>query len=114
MKVEMLNASIAIPLDLISDERYKNISNDAKLLYGVLLRTYLCNLANDGIDAENEPIICTIDDAMKILNCSRGKAVSCFKDLQDMRLIRKRRVGQNQPSYIFVRDVFDQERYIYE
>lgn len=65
-----------IPKLLITGDIFQNLSNDAKLLYGVLLDRMKLSQKNKWFDEENRAyIICGIEEISEILNCSRNKAI---------------------------------------
>ena len=58
-----------VPRMLIKDERFKVLSSDAKLLYGLMLDRMALSMKNGWFDEENRAYIhYTIDNIM--LNCS--------------------------------------------
>ena len=56
-----------VPRLLIKDERFKKLSSDAKLLYGLMLDRMSLSIKNEWFDEDNRAyIIYTIDSIMKI------------------------------------------------
>lgn len=65
-----------VPRLLIKDERFKKLSSDAKLLYGLMLDRMSLSMKNEWFDDENRAyIIYTIDSIMEDLGCAKEKAV---------------------------------------
>jgi len=97
-----------IPKVLFTDERFKNISAEAKVLYGMLLDRMGLSRANGWLDKENRVyIIFTIDEIQDNLNCSKQKAVNLMAELDDEKgigLIQKKRQGLGKPNIIFVKN----------
>ena len=91
-----------IPKMLISDERFRCISTEAKLLYGILLDRVFLSLKNGWVDEQNHVyIIYTIEQTMADMNCSNKKAISILKELENkVPLIEKKTPGtwQTQPD----------------
>ena len=95
-----------IPKALISDKRFKNMSTDAKLLYGLMLDRMGLSIKNKWLDNENKVyIIYTIEDIMQDLNCARQKVIDMLKELDEgYGLIEKIRRGQGKPNIIYVKN----------
>lgn len=99
-----------IPKMLISDERFRCISTEAKLLYGILLDRVSLSLKNGWVDEQNHVyIIYTIEQTMADMNCSNKKAISILKELENkVPLIEKKRQGLGKPNLIYVKNFFCQ------
>lgn len=95
-----------IPKILIEDTAFRDLSTDAKLLYGLLLDRLELSLQNDWFDEEGHAyIIFTVRDVETRLNCSHSKAVRLLKELDlstGIGLIRRIRFGLGQPNRIYV------------
>ena len=65
-----------VPRLLIKDERFKKLSSDAKLLYGLMLDRMSLSIKNKWFDDNNRAyIIYTINSIMEDLGCGKEKAV---------------------------------------
>lgn len=65
-----------VPKVLFTNERFWNISADAKMLYGILLDRMSLSAKNGWIDKNGRVyIIFTIDEAKMALNCAEQKAM---------------------------------------
>ena len=65
-----------IPRVLIQDFRFKQVSTDAKLLYGLMLDRMSLSMKNGWLDEENRVyIIYTLENIMEDLNCGKDKGV---------------------------------------
>ena len=65
-----------VPEVLFTNERFWNISADAKMLYGILLDRMSLSAKNGWIDENGRVyIIFTIDEAKSALNCAEQKAI---------------------------------------
>ena len=61
-----------VPRLLIKDERFKELSSDAKLLYGLMLDRLALSIKNGWLDEENRVYIhYTLDNIMEDLGCAR-------------------------------------------
>ncbi len=97
-----------IPKLLIKDEAFRSLSNDAKLLYGLLLDRMSLSQKNHWFDDKNRTfIIYSIEEIMSDLNCSRGKAVKSMAELDTKNgigLVEKVRRGMGQPNILYVKN----------
>ena len=93
---------------LIKDERFKGLSSDAKLLYGLMLDRMSLSMKNGWLDEENRAyIIYTIDNMMEDLGCARATCVKVIKELdcdKSIGLIEKKRRGLGKPDIIYVKN----------
>ena len=71
-----------VPRLLIKDERFKGLSSDAKLLYGLMLDRMSLSMKNGWLDDENRAyIIYTVDAIMEDLGCGKDKAIKVLAEL---------------------------------
>ena len=71
-----------VPRLLIKDERFKGLSSDAKLLYGLMLDRMSLSMKNGWLDEENRAyIIYTVDAIMEDLGCAKATCVKIMKEL---------------------------------
>lgn len=62
-----------VPRLLIKDERFKGLSSDAKLLYGLMLDRMSLSMKNGWFDEKNRAyIIYTLDNVMEDLGCAKA------------------------------------------
>ena len=72
-----------IPKMLFTDDRFWNVSTDAKLLYGILLDRMNLSARNGWMDAAGRAyIIFTLEETMAALNCGDNKATKLYRLLQ--------------------------------
>lgn len=77
-----------LPKALIIDPRFKDISNNSKLLYGLMLDRMSLSARNGWFDGKNRVFIkYAIKSIMEDLNCSKMTAVGLLKELQGIGLI---------------------------
>ena len=75
-------AFFRIPKLLLTDDRFAEISTDAKLLYGLLLDRMELSYRNGWIDEQNRVfIIFTAEEVMDTLRCRSEKAARLFSEL---------------------------------
>lgn len=96
---------IRLPSVLLEDELFKELSIDAKVLYSLYLSRSTLSYKNEWIDEKGRIyIIFTVEETAKSLGCGMKKAVKLIKDLENIGLIEKRRLGQGNPNIIYVKD----------
>lgn len=97
-----------VPRLLIKDERFKKLSSDAKLLYGLMLDRMSLSIKNEWFDEDNRAyIIYTIDSIMEDLGCGKEKAVKVLAELDSVKgigLVEKVRRGLGKPDIIYVKN----------
>lgn len=95
-----------IPKVLFTEERFKNISAEAKVLYGLLLDRMSLSAKNGWQDKENRVyIIFTIEDIMEAMGCADQKAGKLLYELESKcRLIERKRQGLGKPNLIYVKN----------
>ena len=70
-----------IPKTLLTDRRYKGVSVEAKVLYGLLLDRMSLSMRNGWTDPEGRvSIYFTKEDAMALMNCGKDKATKLFRE----------------------------------
>lgn len=97
-----------IPRLLIKDNRFKKLSSDAKLLYGLLLDRMSLSIKNGWFDEQNRAyIVYSIENMMDDLGCSKPTCVKIVKELDSEKgigLIEKKRRGLGKPDIIYVKN----------
>jgi len=97
-----------VPRMLMKDERFKGLSSDAKLLYGMMQDRLSLSQQNGWVDAENRPYIYyTMDNIMSDLGCGREKCAKILAELDSKKgigLIEKKRQGLGKPDIIYVKN----------
>ena len=96
-----------IPKALFQDEYFRNLSSDAKILYGLMLDRMSLSIKNQWFDEQNRAYIYfSIEDIMELLNCGRNKAVKSLQELDQEKgigLIEKKRQGFGKTNIIYVK-----------
>ena len=94
-----------IPKTLLTDPRYKGVSIEAKVLYGLLLDRMGLSVKNGWMDADRRVYIYfTLENAMEMMNCGHNKAVKLFAELDSAGLIERKKQGQGRPTRIYVKN----------
>ena len=97
---------IRVPTVLFSDEQYKQLSPEAKILYAILLSRMELSAKNGWIDDQGRVyIICTLSEIMEKLNCADNKATKLMNELESKCcLIERKRQGLGKPNLIYVKN----------
>jgi len=93
-----------IPKVLFTCSKYKGVSVEAKLLFGLLLDRIGLSSKNGWCDSDGLVFIYfTIVGAMECLGCGHEKAGKLFCELEKIDLIERRKQGQGKPMMIYVK-----------
>ena len=102
-----------IPCQLITHPRFKHLSTDSKLLYGMLLDRMSLSIKNEWYDDTGRVYIYyTVDEVCSNLNCGRDKAMRLLAELdtgKGVGLIERKKQGQGKPTRIYVKRFTTQE-----
>ena len=94
-----------IPKALFQDHRFRQLSTDARTLYGILLDRMSLSVKNGWMDKQGRVyIIYTVREVQESLCCAEHKAVKLFRELEQIDLIERKRRGLGRPSLIYVKD----------
>ena len=94
-----------VPKVLCTKEEFRNLSSDAKLLYGLLLDRVSLSQRNGWIDEEGRVyVIFTLENIMEDLNCADKKATRLLVELESYGLIERKRQGLGKPTLIYVKN----------
>ena len=95
-----------IPKALFENDRYRDISTDSKLLYGLMLDRMDLSIKNSWVDEKGRVyIFFTVKGIMDILKCSNRKVAKLLSELDTEKgvgLIKRVRQGQGNPDRIYV------------
>ena len=100
---------VRVPKVLFTDkEHFGGLSNEAKLLYGLLLERMSLSRKNNWIDKHNRVyIIFPVEEIKESLNVGHEKALNLLKELDDQSgigLVKKKRRGLGLPSILYVKN----------
>lgn len=103
-----------VPKILFTAECFRNLSCEAKVLYGLMLDRMSLSIKNRWLDKEDRVyIIFTVEEIAELLNCGTQKAVKLIKELdgrQGIGLIEKKRLGLGKPNVIYVKNFMVKEK----
>ena len=94
-----LFAYFRIPKALFQDSRFRQLSTDARTLYGILLDRMSLSAKNNWVDEHGRVyIIYTVREVQESLCCAEHKAVKLFRELEQADLDRAQTAwaGQTQ------------------
>ena len=93
-----------IPKALFTEPLFRDLSVEAKVLYGLMLDRVGLSIRSGWVDEQDRVYIYfTVADIQQQLGCGHNKAVRLLKELDtDMGLIRRKRQGLGRPDRIYV------------
>jgi len=95
-----------IPKLLFDDPHFRELSTDAKLLYGLMLDRMSLSLKNGWLDKDGRVFIYfSVETIMGMLGCGRSKCTKLLQELDDQNgigLITRTRQGLGKPDVIYV------------
>ena len=107
-----------IPKVLITGKRFRALSNDAKILYGLMLDRMSLSVKNSWFDDNNRVFIYySMEEVMIDLNCSKNKALKSLSELDTdsgIGLIERVKQGQGKPTIIYVKNFMDEKSGVLE
>ena len=93
-----------IPKALFTNEKYKTVSTDAKMLYGLLLdRMYLSARNGWGDRYGRVYQFFTIKQGQELLHFGHDKIIRLFGELEKADLIQRNRQGQGKANIIYLK-----------
>lgn len=100
---------VRVPKVLFTDkEHFGGLSNEANLLYGLLLERMSLSRKNNWIDKHNRVyIIFPVEEIEEILDVGHEKALNLLKELDnqsEIGLVKKKRRGLGLPSILYVKN----------
>jgi len=94
---------VQLPLLLIKDKFFKDLSSDSKILYSLLLNRTSLSSKNGWLDDNGYIfIIYTIENIMEDLNCWEKRAIKAMDELKKIGLVRSIRQGLGKPNILYV------------
>ncbi len=103
---ELINNSFyKLPKFLFSDD-FSKMSNDAKVLYAILLDRMSLSTENNWFDDNDDVYIYyKVEKICEIMQRGNKTVIKLKKELQDYSLISEKRQGVNKPNRIYVRNL---------
>lgn len=103
-----------IPKVLFTDDCFKSLSSDAKVLYGLMLDRMALSIRNQWVDDEGKVyIIFTLEQVMQYMNCGKDKGVKIMAELDTEKgigLIQRVKRGLGKPTIIYVKSFIIREK----
>ncbi len=97
-----------IPKLLVTSSFFRQLTNDAKILYGLMLDRMSLSARNHWLDRENRVFIYfSVEDTMEFLNCGKNKAIKTIAELDGkcgIGLIERKKQGLGKPDIIYVKN----------
>ena len=94
-----------LPKALFVDPRFRGISSESKILYGLLLDRMGLSAKNGWTDDTGRVyIIFTTEEIMEALYYADNKATKLMKELEGCGLIERKRRGLGKPNLIYVKN----------
>ena len=94
-----------LPKELVKHERFKGLSDSAKILYSLLRDRVSLSAKNGWVDQLGRVyIIFTVNEIMDDLGCANQKATKSMSELQKIGLVESVRRGQGKPNIIYVKN----------
>lgn len=111
----MNNSFLIIPKELFKNEKYKKLSADAKLLYGIVRDRRSLSKKNNWLDENGEMfIVLSLDFVCEMIGCKKDKAQKLIKELINIELIKKIKQGRNCPCLYTFFDLHTEKTYAEE
>jgi len=99
---------IRIPRLILTLPQYKNLSDGAKIIYGLMHDRMSLSVKNKWLDSDNRVYIYfTLEDVKENLNCGNTKGVKILAELDShtgIGLIERKKQGQGKPTRIYVKN----------
>ena len=97
---------LKFPHSLLSNRRYAGITNDAKLLYALMLDRTSLSVKHSWYDKEGRVFIYyTVKEVESTLQCSHNKVLRMFGELETVRLIQRVKQGQGKPTKFYIKKI---------
>jgi hypothetical protein len=100
-----------LPKALFTNDRYKDLSDGAKILYGLMLDRMGLSVKNGWMDEQERVFIYfTLEDVQEYMNCKHDKGVKMLAELDTEKgvgLIERVKQGQGKPAVIYVLKFFE-------
>lgn len=94
-----------VPKFLFTKEKYRTLSSEAKLLYGIFLDRMTLSRKNDWVDGQGQVyIIFTLEEIMQMIHCANQKATRLMQQLEMAGLIEQTQYARGCPKRIYVKD----------
>lgn len=94
---------IRLPKMLMTQEEYREISVESKLLYGLLLDRMSSSVKNKWFDEEKRVyVVFPLTEIQKMMGISKKKAMAALSELEEHGLIIRKHRGYRLPDVIYL------------
>ena len=92
-----------LPKVFFTNEKYMQLSNDAKIAYALLKDRLELSIKNNWFDDNGDIFFIFTNEKLKaILNCHDGKLTKIKKELSKNNLLEQVRCGQGRPNKLYL------------
>ena len=98
-----------LPQVLFTEEKFRVLSTDAKVLYSLLLARASLSQRNSETFQDDDGktyVFFKREDVLYYLQCTKEKSAEYFRELDDIGLIERKRQGQGKPVKIYVKQFY--------
>ena len=99
-----INSFCRLPRIFVTDEFYRAIPLEIKVLYSVMLDRVAISMRNNWREDGRVFIYFTLNEAMRLVHVGKHKAIRLFDRMELLGLIRRRKQERGKPTCIFVRE----------
>lgn len=93
-----------VPKVLFTDDKYKTVSTDAKMLYGLLLDRMYLSVKNGWADKQGRVYqFFMVKKTQELLHFGHEKICKLFAELERADLISRKRQGQGKTNIIYLK-----------
>ena len=93
------------PKVFYTDEKFRGLSSDAKILYGILLDRVSLSAKNEWHDEDGRVyVFMTINSVKHSMGCAHQKACGLLAELEEFGLIERKKQGLGKPTKIYVKN----------
>ncbi|CAC8559557.1 TPA: replication initiator protein A [Staphylococcus aureus] len=104
-----------LPKVFFTNEKYMQLSNDAKIAYALLKDRLELSIKNNWFDENGDIFFIFTNDKLKnILNCHDGKLTKIKKELSKADLLEQVRCGQGKPNKLYLKNPAITKEDVYE
>ena len=92
-----------LPKVFFTNDKYKNLSNDAKVAFALLKDRFNYSVKNNWIDQDNNLyFVFTNEELMTLLQAGNQKVIKIKKELEKAELLFQKRMGLNRPNHLYL------------
>ncbi len=97
---------IRIPKVLMTGNEFSGVSNQSKILYGVLLDRMKLSMENHWLDDRDRVyVIYPMKEMHLDLNMSSHKLIECLEELEQSGLVERKKRGKGMPDLLYIKKI---------